>query len=324
MTKRLAICYSGQPRLNAHAWFNFKAHILKPFHMEGFKMDFFVHFWSIVTPPTRGTDLWRPYRWRHDSQKNVSRNPKDFLQYFLDETSPVGLWIEGPLNEEDYSLKPFANELSKIPPQYLYGYNSQYESVAKVHDMCREAEIAGDFKYDYVIRMRSDLNVLTPLNYEECSPDYICVPAFPGHQNFWTEEELQVFQASPDFEKEVKRIAAEQKTTEEVILQRMHESTQFDATQRCNDQLAISSSDNMYKYSRLLDFIIKCYQDKYPCVVKKFIEPPPQHGFSLTETGHIVQAEEPMGLEKMLWMHISNFSQIKKLDLPTRIETHYP
>ena len=309
MKKRLAICFSGQPRLNRGVWNNFKKNIISPFKDREYEIDYFVHFWRALSVPTCYYFGLKDRALKHllNSFQNMDIHKYNiFLQSFLEEINPVDILFDNPLNTNNYPLKNFKHSKPNTP----YNYNSQYHSVKAAHELCRQHELKHGFKYDYVMRARTDLNIFSLLEYEECSTSHMGVPHSNGHNlGFATSEEIAKGMADPAIRESLQRTFRRShpdhpnKNFDEWI-KSLSKVITFDETHVCNDQFAISSSDNMYKYSQLLDFMINEVNDPD----------------SEVSTG--MNTEEGISIERILWLHINNFCKIKKINLLTRIDAH--
>ena len=139
---RIALCYSGQPRDFIHAVDNHREH----FGLGQSNVDVFGHIWfddsvagKVFTIPSKGvwpsaeiknwiTDNWKP-------KKIVYESPRRF-----DEEIP---------NWRDFG-HPKDNQIS------------QFYSMEQVMKFKRDHEEKHNFKYDYVVRMRTDTVFLKP------------------------------------------------------------------------------------------------------------------------------------------------------------------
>tara|TARA_R110001583_G_scaffold34106_3_gene114811 strand:- start:450 stop:1367 length:918 start_codon:yes stop_codon:yes gene_type:complete len=305
MTKRLAVCFSGQPRISYTALTYFVNNVTVPFTVEGYKVDCFVHFWNTITPS--GTIEKRRKKYPEYVGSPLD-NPSDYkklpaaLTYFMEQCNPVLHRFERELTKENLVLENFCHTERNT----AYNYNSQYHSVKKSHDLCRAYEIENNFRYDYVIRARPDLSILTPLKLEECSKNYICVPNNPGHQPSMSKTELTAALQNEEYLKQLEEGADKLNVSKSEFIKRMLLDHTFDEAKICNDQFIISSSDNMYKISRLIDYMEKEINGSSSQITQEMHSP------------------AGIGLERMLWIYIQTFSKIKKLDLKTRIEGSIP
>ena len=139
---RIALCYSGQPRDFIHAVDNHREH----FGLGQSNVDVFGHIWfddsvagKVFTIPSKGVwpsaeiknwidDNWKP-------KKIVYESPRRF-----DEEIP---------NWRDFG-HPKDNQIS------------QFYSMEQVMKFKRDHEEKHNFKYDYVVRMRTDTVFLKP------------------------------------------------------------------------------------------------------------------------------------------------------------------
>jgi len=145
---RIAVLLYGQPRFFEQTW----QYLKEEFNLPGVEFDFFVHFWE-----------------------GVGFSPKDDKQLrYIDNTSLVKdrltkLNVKKQLIEDykrldvlcktfntvhKFLLKGSFNEVSN-PLGYRY-YLGQYVSVYNAHCLMEEYEAENNFKYDVVVKARSD------------------------------------------------------------------------------------------------------------------------------------------------------------------------
>tara|TARA_R110002020_G_scaffold208376_1_gene414083 strand:- start:291 stop:1196 length:906 start_codon:yes stop_codon:yes gene_type:complete len=301
MTKRAAICFSGQPRISYEAINKLVDNVLNPLYDNGYEIDIFMHFWNEVTESGAIQKSKNKLGNAAEYGINEKEIPNAF-QTFLRRFSPKKKTIETKLKKEDFVLGNFRHAQTNS----AYNYNSQYHSVKKSHDLCREYEIENNFRYDFVARARTDLSILNPLDYEELCKEAICVPTFPGHHCNMIKEEIMHMIEDESRLKTLNSYAASINVTLSEFVNRMLLGHTFDETKICNDQFIISSSENMYKISRLIDYMEKEINTPTSRIHQEMISP------------------DGIGLERILWIYIQTFSKIKKLNLKTRIEGSYP
>jgi len=159
MTK-IALCYSGRPRSVLECFENHREHFL----LGQNNVDVFAHLWfdenltgsnfrsdvgQGTWPDSRIKD-WIDINWQ--PKKILYEQPRSFENFFPD-------W-----NVQWHSSHPKDNQISMF-----YG-------IEKVMNLKREYEELNNFKYDYVIRMRTDLIFLrSPGKFEDYNPDKLHV-----------------------------------------------------------------------------------------------------------------------------------------------------
>ena len=139
---RIALCYSGQPRDFIHAVENHREH----FGLGKDNVDVFAHLWfdesvvgRVFTIPSKGV-------WPGSEIKDwISENWK-----------PKKIVYEPPrgFNEEISNWRDFGHPKDN--------QISQFYSMEQVMKFKRDHEEKHNFKYDYVVRMRTDTVFLKP------------------------------------------------------------------------------------------------------------------------------------------------------------------
>jgi len=316
--KRAAVCFSGQARINIDSLHSLARHVLVPLENEGYEINVFMHLWDTVTQgahtlkfleytPDKAASMDEEiFRKSVENVKNdfpveadVEKHQDNFI-YFLENFPPNGACFEALLQEEDFVLKNFIHPQERS----AWAYNSQYHSVRASHDICRLFEDQQGFRYDLVLRVRPDHTFLDPLPFDEISPDFICVPSTNGHGKTRTHQELDQMLLYPGNKDIIETYCRDSGITLKDWRDIQTQVYFFDSTHVCNDQFAISSSENMYQYSRLIEFIHKNIEDPSSLVYQEMILP------------------EGIGLERMLFLHIQEFCEIKTFFMRNRLEHH--
>jgi hypothetical protein len=251
---RVAVCFSGQARISEKNIKYFIENIYIPFSFAGYDVDCFAHFWTYINESTTLSRI-NNRKMNMELSGDFDNSVFDKIDYFKNTLKPVNIQLNKNLEE----ISEF--KLDKLPHPHAKGYNSQYLSIKLAAMLCNNHEIQNNFKYDYVVRIRPDISIMTPLNPLKLDNNCICVPNTNAHG----------FGLSPTF---------------------------WDETIHCNDQLAISSSENMYKYSQILDYIIDNVQKPW------FIDD---------------MLKESISSERIFWLYVNSFSKIKKIDLKIQL-----
>ena len=315
--KRVAVCFSGQPRLAGYATLTFLKNIIAPFAEQGYEVNSFVHFWTSMeqsgwlknrvayTPgstnltPEAHTKYVKAIANSYPAEISpeiVDKFQTDFVN-FMESCSPIYYQLEEELTRENFVLEKFIHP----QPRSAIAYNSQYYSVMKSHELCRRFEKENNFRYDYVMRIRPDTIFLDPIPIEQIDPNQICVPSSNGHGGTYTEEEVAGMRDDPQQFSILTKSAAACDTSLQQYEQSLTTIHYFDPTHTCNDQFAISSSENMFKYSRFLEYMHDSLEDSESVLCKEM--------------------NTPLGinLERMLFLHIQEFSSIKTLEMRNRL-----
>lgn len=129
--KRVAVCLSGQAR----TWRTAKENILRYFDLKeaGIQVDYFIHTWDINQYRRKGHVTWLD----REDEKVVPTEKEDLIKAF----NPIAIELE-EYRREDYVT---------LWAALLYSF-------MKSVWLKRKYEIENDFRYDLVIRARTDIN----------------------------------------------------------------------------------------------------------------------------------------------------------------------
>jgi hypothetical protein len=180
---RIALCFSGQPRfINECA-----PHILQNV-CGNHTVDVFAHFWfdkKLQTEPYKfgGSGGW-------EKQRISESAIDDFIKYF----NPVDIQTEPDRFFTDSSLvQSYMPTLQRYKPgginnplepnfaeRDIKNIISYYYSLNQVAIMKRRYEYLKDFRYDMVVKMRSDAYPTVPVDFSRYDPSCLY---FSGLQN---------------------------------------------------------------------------------------------------------------------------------------------
>ena len=169
---KIALCLSGQPRF---------VEDVAPFILknvcDGYDVDVFCHFWfdeKLQTEPYKFGGEW-----------NNQRIPTNAVEKVFDIYKPIAYRIESSKSFVD-SLVPFQPSLERYwygsleDPDQLGFRNrtinnclSYFYSLNEVNKLKKEYEYANDFKYDWVVRCRTDTVLHTKIQFESYNPSVI-------------------------------------------------------------------------------------------------------------------------------------------------------
>ena len=317
--KRVAVCFSGQPRLDPFATFTFLKNIVTPLAELGYEVNSFVHFWTSMeqsgwlkrrierdpgatnlTPKTHNKYAKAiANSYPAETSPEIINKFQTYFVNFMDSCSPIYYQMEKELTRENFVLEKFMHP----QPTTATAYNSQYYSVMKSHELCRRFEEENNFRYDYVMRVRPDTIFLDPIPVEHVDPNQICVPSSNGHGGTYTEEEVAAMKDDPHQLSILTKSAAACDTPLQQYEESLTTVHYFDPTRICNDQFAISSSENMFKYSRLLEYMHDSLENSESVLCKEMNTP------------------SGINLERMLFLHVQEFSSIKTLEMRNRLHS---
>lgn len=156
---KIALCLSGQMRTYKMCYNNLKKHILEPFNP-----DVFIHTWS-------KTGIVTKVKLLSIFQGNQQVTEKELQKMY----SPKNMVIEDFHNSylEEIEGVRYPEILTKYVPPPGRASLPMYYKIKKCNDLKCEEENKNNFKYDLVIRLRPDLNILEPLPGEVLDNSHI-------------------------------------------------------------------------------------------------------------------------------------------------------
>ena len=162
---KIALCLSGQPRF-VEEGYN-KVH--KPFIIGDYEVDTFIHTWAI-TEEEVGT------RWINAGGHPGDEIKENTMREYLDTYNPI-VFQQEPQIEYEFGLY---SDRTAPGIRSDYGASMLYSMYA-ANKLKSEYEKQNDFKYDIVIRSRSDFRCFEPIYYENYDLDNIIVPTGCPH-----------------------------------------------------------------------------------------------------------------------------------------------
>ena len=173
---KIALCLSGQPRFVEEV----APYILKNI-CEGYDVDVFCHFWfdeKLQTEPYKygecGKGEWHHQRISDDAINTALKiyNPIlykiDKSKSFFDSAVPFEPSLKrywyGALDDPDQ--RGFRDRTVNNCLSYFYSLN-------EVNKLKKEHEYTHDFKYDWVVRCRTDTVLHTKIEFESYNPNVI-------------------------------------------------------------------------------------------------------------------------------------------------------
>lgn len=176
---RIALCLSGQPR-----FINEAAPFIISNLCTGYQVDVFAHFWfdeSITDQPYKygGNGKWVDQRISKISINDFASIYKP-IKYVVE---PSRRFVDSAL-KTDYCYKPNGELVSwskhwkeSTEPDYrnrmVNNWISYHYSLGQVNRLKKEYEYENNFKYDFVVKSRSDTLIKTKLIYEQYDPNYV-------------------------------------------------------------------------------------------------------------------------------------------------------
>lgn len=166
---KIALCLSGQPRFVQEV----APYIIQNV-CDGYNVDVFTHLWfdeDLQNKPYKFEGQWQSQRLRSTAVDEVLKiyNPVSYIiepsKKFIDptihfETSLKKYWTWGEPGQE------FRDRIINNTISYYYSLN-------QVNNLKKSYEYANGFKYDWVVRCRTDTILHTKINYEQYDKNVI-------------------------------------------------------------------------------------------------------------------------------------------------------
>ena len=180
---KIALCFSGQPRFIEQV----APHIIQNV-IADYDVDVFAHLWF-------DEDLQsKPYKYGGAGKWKDQRIAPDAIDKFKEIYKPKGIKVEKSRKfldsnlSDNYqaSLKRYKWGAIDNPDEPNFAVRdvnniiSYYYSLMQVCTLKKEHEHANDFKYDYVLKIRTDSVVGSKISYEGFPKDMVF---FSGNQN---------------------------------------------------------------------------------------------------------------------------------------------
>ena len=180
---RIALCFSGQPRFVSEVSQLIKANVI-----GDYDVDVFAHLWFDEDLQTK------PYKYGGDGGWKDQRISSSAIDVFKQTYEPKKLLVEKSkkfLNSElSSNYTPSLNRYKGGKPDYEKEPNFEVRDVNNIISyhyslmrsclLKKEYEYENDFRYDYVIRMRTDAQVYNGIQYELFPKDIVF---YSGIQN---------------------------------------------------------------------------------------------------------------------------------------------
>lgn len=169
---KIALCFSGQPRFVKEVSSYIKQNVC-----FGYDVDVFAHLWFDESI----TD--QPYKYGGSGKWVDQRIPKSAINDFVSIYNPIAykvdpskIFIDNQI-KTDYCYKPSGDLVSwskhwkeSTEPNYrnrtVNNWISYHYSLGQVNFLKKEHEYKNGFKYDYVVKCRTDTIIKTKLQYE--------------------------------------------------------------------------------------------------------------------------------------------------------------
>lgn len=171
---KIALCFSGQPRFVAECSEYIKANVIR-----NYDVDVFAHLWFDDDLQTK------PYKYGGDGNWVNQRIKVNAIDEFKQIYNPVSLVVEKSKKFNDTALH-FETSLKRywkgsidnpLDPDYrnrtINNCLSYFYSLHEVNKLKKLHEYEHDFKYDWVIRCRTDSIVHTKMQFKSCNPEVI-------------------------------------------------------------------------------------------------------------------------------------------------------
>jgi hypothetical protein len=168
---KVALCISGQMRNYEDCYDRLYKYIIKPF-----EPDIFIHTWSnrgcspVVTVRTEERFNYKEKTWKKYNNQKINKEEikkfykakkvvvEDFLEEYKEKIENIKIpkWILKHYNNRTAGK---VNDGKIWPNCHIHSYLPMFYKIMKANDIKKEQEKINGFKYDLVIRFRSDLLV---------------------------------------------------------------------------------------------------------------------------------------------------------------------
>jgi len=188
---KIALCFSGQPRFINECSTSIIQNVI-----QDYDVDVFGHLWF-------DDDLQnKPYKWGGSGEWKNQRIDSEAIESFKKIYNPTKIITEKSKKfydeylEEDFELSQKAywegSFDSSLEPNFMQrqinNCLSYFYSLNEVNKLKQLYEYENKFKYDYVIRCRTDVIVNTKVKFEEYNREYFhasCLQQQPPFINDW-------------------------------------------------------------------------------------------------------------------------------------------
>lgn len=173
---KIALCLSGQPRFVDEV----APYILKNV-CEGYEVDTFIHFWfdeKLQTEPYKFGECGK-------GEWHKQRIASNAVEKSLEIYKPISYKVE-PSKQFFDSKVPFESSLKRywwgtlddpdlegMCKKKLSDCFSYFYSLNEVNKLKKEYEYANDFKYDWVVRCRTDTIIHTKIPFEDLDSEFV-------------------------------------------------------------------------------------------------------------------------------------------------------
>lgn len=176
---KIALCLSGQPRFVKE---------VSPYIIEnlchGYEVDVFFHLWFDEELQTK------PYKYGGSGEWEKQRIPSNAIEDAIEIYNPKMYKVEKSKSFKDSTMKTDycyypngelvqwskhwkkSNEPNYIP-RMINNWMSYHYGLNQVNLLRKEYEYANDFKYDWVVKCRTDSVVHQKIKYEDYNPEVV-------------------------------------------------------------------------------------------------------------------------------------------------------
>jgi len=176
---KIALCLSGQPRFIKEA-----APFIIKNACEGYDIDTFFHFWfdeNLISNPYKygGDGGWEKQRISEKAIEDAIQiyNPKlykvDKSKVFLDSSLKTDYCYRDSGEVISWTKHWKESKEPNYRDRMVNNWLSCHYSLNQVNLLKKEYEYANNFKYDYVVRVRSDSILQTKIKYENYRKDTV-------------------------------------------------------------------------------------------------------------------------------------------------------
>jgi hypothetical protein len=183
---KIALCLTGQPRFVSECYPYIYENLIRPNGIE----DVFAHIWFNKEMCNKSYKYGGAGGWEH---QRISELSLDMINYYYKpktlEVEAPKLWKASHIDFSENAVKLGAlvepdNAMIRLPSDCI----SMWASIHKVNQIKQMYEWENDIRYDYVIRLRTDIILTKPILLDSLDPNTVHASDLgqpPNHVSDW-------------------------------------------------------------------------------------------------------------------------------------------
>jgi hypothetical protein len=176
---KIACLYYGQPRFTANPYC-YESH--KKFIFDRYDTDIYAHLWWDDENQNQWDRSHVSSDWEYSTWLQMENCPKDRddLIRFVEKWKPSSLKTENP--KEFSNEKLFSEIKNKFDSERFHRKNF-HNQLSQLYSIEQVGKLLGDHKskYDFIITIRTDLNIWDYPNLEDLNPDKFYLSSHSAH-----------------------------------------------------------------------------------------------------------------------------------------------